>query len=245
MQIRKVDKRYFDSKELRDHFVNGTLHEHHEFFLDEYYDTGDFDVRYFNPYAGNVKSPHVDEIWDHLISAVSEIMEGIPASLYEDGSFWFSLFLTRFQIELLEDYPQLKRTSEPLKNILLKQFNWENYIYKVIVIVKLKAVAMRRFGNTDVIIAVLDDLDLFNYLIKSPLFRNLDFIVSVFELNRQNAFPVRLKSQIKSEKYKQKDKRFGRRIVYELNKVYPVLFVQKFELQELGIKMNDIIKQYQ
>jgi hypothetical protein len=244
MQIRKVDKRYFDSKELRDHFVNGTLHEHHEFFLDEFYDIGDFDIRYFNPYAGNVKSPHIDIIWDHLIAAVSEIMEGIPASLYEDGNFWFSLFLTRFQIELLDDYPQLKKTSEPLKNILLKRFNWENYIYKAVVIVKLKDVAMRRFGNTDVINVILDDLDLFNYLIKSPLFRNLDFIVSVFELNRQNAFPVRLKSQIKSEKYKQKDKRFGRRIVYELNKVYPVLFVQKFELDELGIKMNEIIGQY-
>jgi len=244
MQIRKIDKRYFESKELRDHFVNGTLLNNHEFLLDEYYDTGNFEVHYFNPYAGNTKSPNNDQIWENLISSVSEIMENVPASLYEDESFWFSLFLTRFQIELLDDYPQLRQSSEPLKNILLKKFNWENYIYKAVLIVKLKDAAIRRFGSAEVVDLILDDLDLFNYLIKSPLFRNLDFILNIFELTRRNTFPVRLKSQIKSEKYKQKDKRFGRRIVYELNKVYPVLFVQKFELDELGIKMNEIIGQY-
>lgn len=245
MQIRKVDKRYFNSKELRDHFVNGTIMDFQDCLLNDYYDTNDFDIAYFNPYAGNSKSPDNDEIWENLLSSVEEIMEGIPASLYEDGSFWFSLFLTRFQIELMSDYPQLNKTSEPLKNILLKDFNWENYIYKAIVIIKLKHAAQLRFGNTQIVDSILDDLDLFNYLIKSPLFRNLDFILNIFELNRLNTFPVRLKSQIKSEKYKHKDKRFGRRIVYELNKVYPVLFVQKFEMDELGIKLNEIIRKYQ
>lgn len=245
MQIRKVDKRFFDSKELRDHFVNGTLMDFHECLLNDYFDTGDFDISYFNPYAGNTKSPNNDQIWENLLASVEEIMDGVPASLYEDGSFWFSLFLTRFQIDLMRDYPQLKTSSESLKNILLKGFNWENYIYKAVVIVKLKHASQSRFGNTDVVDLILDDLDLFNYLIKSPLFRNLGFILNIFELTRRNAFPVRLKSQIKSEKYKQKDKRFGRRIVYELNKVYPVLFVQKFEMEELGTKLNEIIRQYQ
>ena len=245
MQIRKVNKSYFKSKELRDHFVSGTLMNFDDCLLNDYYDTGTFEIEYFNPYAGNTKSPNNDQIWNNLIASVGEIMEGIPANLYEDGNFWFSLFLTRFQLELMNDYPQLKKSSDQLKNILLKDFNWENYIYKAVVIVKLKHVAIERFGNTDVVDLILDDLDLFNYLIKSPLFRNLDFILNIFELTRRDAFPVRLKSQIKSEKYKQKDKRFGRRIVYELNKTYPVLFVQKFEMEELGTKLNEIIRQYQ
>jgi hypothetical protein len=245
MRIKKIDKRFFDSKELRDIYVSGSLMDHYELLLDDHYDTGDYEIKYFNPYAGNVKSPSIDQIWMNLISAVEECMENVPARLYEDGSFWFSLFLTRFQLELLEDYPQLKSSSKPLKNILLKQFNWENYIYKAVVIVKLKRAALKRFGNDEIVNLILDDLDLFNYLIKSPLFRNLDFILNIFELTRRSSFPVKLKSQIKSEKYKQKDKRFGRRIVYELNKVYPVLFVQKFEIDELGNKMNEIIRQYQ
>ena len=46
--------------------------------------------------------------------------------------FWYSLLCVYKRDYLLEKYPQVEEGIRRFNNIVLKKFDWENYIYKCV-----------------------------------------------------------------------------------------------------------------
>ena len=83
---------------------------------------------------------------------------------------------------------------------------------------------------------IVENLDVFNYMIKYEVFRNDKFIINVLDIINDNDLAKVLKAKIKDRPDLGKDERYGRRVLFEFNKTYPVVMspmLSKDELEEL------------
>ena len=95
------------------------------------------------------------------------------------------------------------------------------------------------FENSEDEIAFIDiifnNLDVYNYLIKYSIFRNADFVINFLSAVEESGLSDDLKKKIKDRPDLGKDERYGRRVVFELNKNYPIVmapFLGKAELKD-------------
>lgn len=49
-----------------------------------------------------------------------------------DRNFWYSLFLDKLKDRLISEYRISLDSEKDFRNIVLKKFDWENYVYKLI-----------------------------------------------------------------------------------------------------------------
>ncbi len=122
-------------------------------------------------------------------------------------------------------------------NIVVKKFDWENYIYKCV----LGAQYVK--DNTDCdddrdryYDLIVENLDVYNYMIKYEVFRNDKFIINVLDIIDDRGLAKVLKAKIKDRPDLGKDERYGRRVLFEFNKAYPIVMspmLEKDELEEL------------
>ena len=52
--------------------------------------------------------------------------------LHLEEIFWHSLLVTKKREYILEHYPAVKTDRKQFENIVIKSFDWENYIYKCV-----------------------------------------------------------------------------------------------------------------
>ena len=95
-------------------------------------------------------------------------------------------------------YPQVGETIKDFHNIVVKKFDWENYIYKCIL------AAQYVKDNTDneddrkkYYNLIVENLDVFNYMIKYEVFRNDKFIMNVIDIINDRGLAKVLKAKIK------------------------------------------------
>ncbi|WP_243156515.1 DUF6339 family protein [Clostridium sp. C8-1-8] len=165
--------------------------------------------------------------------------------------FWHSLLCQHHREYLLENYPQIKDGGfKEFKNIVFKDFDWENYIYKCI---------LGAQYITDIILdenhqkryykLIAENLDLYNYIIKYSIFRNDVFLIKILEIVDKYEISQILKAKIKDreviERYNLgKDERYGRRVIFEFNKSYPVVMVPMLSDEELEEKFFEHLSLY-
>ena len=73
-------------------------------------------------------------------------------------------------------------------------------------------------------------------MIKYEVFRNDKFIINVLDIINDRGLAKILKAKIKDRPDFGKDERYGRRVLFEFNKAYPIvmsLILEKDELEEL------------
>lgn len=109
------------------------------------------------------------------------------------------------------------------QNIVVKKFDWENYIYKCVM------GAQYVKDNTDCdddrdryYDLIVENLDVYNYIIKYEIFRNDKFLINVVGIIDDRGLAKVLKAKIKGRPDLGKDERYGRRVLFEFNKVYPI-----------------------
>ena len=104
-------------------------------------------------------------------------------------------------------------------NIVFKKFDWENYIYKCILVDQYvndntdNEDDRKKYYNL-----IVENLDVFNYMIKYEVFRNDKFIMNVLDIINDRGLAKVLKSKIKDRPDLGKDERYGRRVLFEFNK---------------------------
>ncbi|OCS90588.1 hypothetical protein [Caryophanon latum] len=74
---------------------------------------------------------------------------------------------------------------------------------------------------------------IFNYIIKYAIFRNSDFVVNILTVIERLQIGDVLKARILDRPDLGKDERYGRRVIFELNKAYPVLMSPLLSIDEL------------
>jgi hypothetical protein len=91
---------------------------------------------------------------------------------------------------------------------------------------------------------IVDNLDLYNYIIKYEIFRNGNFLLNVLDIVEEKNLSKQLKMKIKDRPELGNDPRVGRRVIFEFNKSYPVVLSPMLEKNELEPLFLGNLKKY-
>ncbi|MDM8214322.1 DUF6339 family protein [Enterococcus hirae] len=165
--------------------------------------------------------------------------------VHMNGRFWHSLLTIYKRDYIVEKYPEVLESKGKFENIVLKKFDWENYIYKCVLAAEyISDSDFSEKEENEFISTVVNNLDVYNYIIKYKLFRNRQFVVNFLTMIQENDLSNIMKKRIKNHHELGGDERYGRRVVFELNKSYPVLMAPFMDKNELLNKSLEILQQY-
>lgn len=134
---------------------------------------------------------------------------------------------------LLKMYPQIQEDYKDFCNIVIKKFDWENYIYKAILIAQYVEECAAPEKQEQYYHLILQNMDVFNYIIKYEIFRNGRFLINIMDIIEETGLSKVLKAKIRNRPDLGKDERYGRRVIFEFNKAYPVVMSPMLEKEEL------------
>ncbi len=159
--------------------------------------------------------------------------------------FWYSLLCVHKRDFLLREYSQIGESIKDFHNIVVKKFDWENYIYKCV----LGAQYVKDNTNCDedrnrYYDLIVENLDVYNYMIKYEVFRNDKFIINILDIIDDRGLAKVLKAKIKDRPDLGKDERYGRRVLFEFNKAYPIVMSPMLEKDELEVLFKEYLGYY-
>src|SRR5699024_5205116 len=121
-------------------------------------------------------------------------------------------------------YPQVNKGFNHFRNVVTKSFDWENYIYKCFIGAQYIDDHIRdEKEKIHYYEMIIDNLDLYNYIIKHEISRNSKLLINVLDIIDELKLSSLLKANIKGREDLGTDERYGRRVMFEFNKSYPVI----------------------
>lgn len=235
MEIRLLKKDYIKKEEFYKDFLDDKIIEHDEYFSDEVVhvkEAPDFPI-----YMGKGSEEEKAILFKKAFEVMANCYLDTDRDIHMNEMFWYSLLCVHKRDFLLREYPQISESIKDFHNIVVKKFDWENYIYKCV----LGAQYVK--DNTDCdedreryYDLIVENLDVYNYMIKYEVFRNDKFIINVLDIINDRGLDKVLKAKIKDRPDLGKDERYGRRVLFEFNKAYPIVMspmLEKDELEEL------------
>lgn len=230
IEVRLLKKGYKNNPEIYNDFLEGEIKNKDEYFSDEVFklnEAPDFPIYIVD------KSKREEEFLE-AFDIISKSYIDIDREIYMSEVFWHSLLCVHKRDYLLEKYPEIKESEKDFKNIVLKKFDWENYIYKSILAVQYVTDRVQSKEERERYFKlIIENLDLYNYIIKYEIFRNDNFLLNVLDIIDECNLSKILKAKIKDRPDLGKDERYGRRVIFEFNKSYPIVMSPMLEKDEL------------
>lgn len=160
--------------------------------------------------------------------------------------FWHSLLVLYQRDYIVEKYPEVLSDRKKFDNIVLKTFDWENYIYKCVLAAEYIYDQNYKTEEEEInfMRIIYNNLDLYNYLIKYAIFRNSTFIINFLTAVEEDGLSEIMKKKIKDRPDLGKDERYGRRVIFELNKNYPIIMAPFLEKEELKEEIQEALALY-
>ena len=244
MEIKMLSEGYLRGDTIYEDFLKDQIHDNVENFTGEIIwieEAPDF------PVYLNVKPEERIELYLEAFNVMSNSYLNTPRDVHFDSVFWYSLLCTTKREKLLKRYPEIGQSEKSFRNIVLKDFDWENYIYKCVLGAQYICDNFKSDGDRKMYFElIVNNLDLFNYIIKYEVFRNDRFLINVLDIIKENGLSEILKAKIKGREDLGKDERIGRRVIFEFNKSYPVVLAPTLDKKELeGIFLEHLGKYYQ
>lgn len=166
--------------------------------------------------------------------AIASSYVNLDRDTHFNERFWHSLLITKKRDYIIGKYPQVLESYRDFCNIIIKGFDWENYIYKCILAVEyIEDTTELVLSKEQYYELIVDNLDIFNYIIKYSIFRNGEFLVKILTVIHNLEISELLKAKITDRPDLGKDERYGRRVIFELNKAYPVLMSPLLDIEAL------------
>jgi hypothetical protein len=232
VEIRLLKKGYKNNEQFYKDFLEDQIKTKDEYFSDDVVhldEAPDFPV-----YLAQRSETDRKELFLEAFDVISRSYLNTDRDIHFDEIFWHSLLTVTKREYLLEQYPQIAEGINHFNNIVLKDFNWENYIYKCVLGAQYINDAVTedadRLRYYDLLI---DNLDMYNYIIKYEIFRNDRFLLNILDLIDELNLSKVMKSKITGRDDLGKDERVGRRVIFEFNKSYPVIMSPMIEKDEL------------
>ena len=85
---------------------------------------------------------------------------------------------------------------------------------------------------------------MYNYIIKYEIFRNDKFLLNILDIIDELDLAKVMKAKIKDRPDLGKDERYGRRVLFEFNKAYPVVMSPMLEKDELEVLFMEYLGYY-
>jgi hypothetical protein len=238
VEIRLLKKGYKNNEQFYRDFLDNQIRFKDEYFSDEVVyieEAPDFPV-----YLAQRSEAERRELFLEAFGVISRSYLKTDRDIHFEEVFWHSLLSVTKREYLLEQYPQIAEGINHFNNIVLKDFNWENYIYKCVLGAQYINDAVtdeaERLRYYDLLI---DNLDMYNYIIKYEIFRNDRFLLNILDIIDELDLSKVMKAKITGRDDLGKDERFGRRVIFEFNKSYPVIMspmIEKDELKEFFLQ---------
>ena len=231
MEIRLLKEGYKKDESLYTAFKNGEVTDD-LFFSGEVIEVEqapDFPI-----YMGKGSESQKKEDFMAAFKVIASSYVNVDRDIHLNERFWHSLFITKKRNYIIEKYPQVLENYREFVNIVIKDFDWENYIYKCILAVEyIEDATELVFSKEQYYELIVDNLDIYNYIIKYAIFRNGEFLVKILTVIHNLGISELLKGKITDRPDLGKDERYGRRVIFELNKAYPVLMSPMLDIEAL------------
>lgn len=241
MQIRLLKKHYLDSDGIFDDFKNNKVNSPENFSIEV---VEIDDITFFPIYMANKDGINWKQDYRVAFHTMIDKYMNVPREILMNESFWRTLLLVHFRDEIITKYPQVIEHESKFRNIIMKKFDWENYIYKVVL------ASQYVYDNADTVKfdsyfdTILDNLDLYNYMIKYNIFKNGTFIIRILDIVNELNISSILKAKIKDREDLGDDERYGRRVIFEFNKDYPVVMSPLMDYDKLKVMFIENLKKY-
>ena len=162
-----------------------------------------------------------------------------------NDQFWYSLLCVYKRDYIIDKYPKVLEDLKEFNKIVLKKFDWENYIYKSVIAAQYISDYTTDLDERNRYYKLItNNLDVYNYIIKYNIFRNDQFLINILDIIDENDISEKMKAKLKNRPDLGKDERVGRRVIYELNKSYPVVLSPFLSKEELELLVLDHLKLY-
>jgi len=241
MEIRLLNSGYKKNEEIYQDFLDGTLSYDKDYFSSDFViidEIPDFPIYLANK-GTNEFVDAVKILKEHMVSTDRDI--------HLDSRFWHSFLLVEKRDYILDKYPQVKESIKNFNNIVMKKFDWENYIYKCML--SAEYISNAKLDSVEeeekYMRLIYENLDLFNYIIKYPIFRNSEFIIKLFNIIDEENLSSKMKEKIKHRSDLGNDERYGRRVIFELNKNYPIIMSPFLDKEELKTEIYSALELYE
>lgn len=238
MEVRLLEKGYKNNEQFYRDFLDDSIRYKDEYFSGEVVtllEAPDFPV-----YMAKVNEEERKRLFLGALEIITDSYLQTPRDLHFDELFWHSLLTVHKREFLLETYPQISESISHFNNIVIKKFDWENYIYKCVLGAQyINDTTQDDHDKRHYYHLLIDNLDLYNYIIKYEIFRNQQFLINILDIIDELNLSKVMKGKIKGRDDLGKDERVGRRIIFEFNKSYPVIMspmLEKDELKELFLE---------
>ena len=222
MEIRLLKKGYKDNEQFYRDFLDDKIVGNEDYFSGETVsiaDAPDFPI-----YMGRGSEDEKKQAFREAFKIIASSYIHTDRDLHLDELFWHSLLVTTKRDYILRHYPEVESGIGKFQTIVTKTFDWENYIYKCVLATEYIEDYINdpdeklRFYEL-----VLDNLDIYNYIIKYAIFRNAEFLIKILDIIDELNISSIMKAKIKNRPDLGKDERYGRRVIFELNKNYPII----------------------
>lgn len=221
MQIKLLNEEYKVDEQFYKSFLEDNLRQS-EFVSDEFVNIPE-ELPDFQIYFANIDKTVRESEYLKTIRIIAQKVINLDRDIVMEERFWHSWLCLYKREYLVEKYPQIMENYDIFKRIVIKKFDWENYIYKAILIAQYVDENVQKEQHEKYYHLILQNMDMFNYIIKYEIFRNGSFLIKIMEIIDETGLSQLLKSKIKGRPDLGKDERYGRRVIFELNKAYPII----------------------
>src|SRR5699024_1679092 len=232
MEIRLLDKGYKNNEQFYQDFLDDKINAKDEYFTKELVyikEAPDFPI-----YMGRGSEEYKKQGFLEAFRTIAKSYLDTERDLLLDERFWHSLLITHKREYILDHYPEVGESMSKFRNIVLKKFDWENYIYKCILGEQYINDHVDDEGERERYYELItDNLDIYNYIIKYEIFRNDKFLINVLDIIDELNLSKIMKAKIKGREDLGDDERYGRRVIFEFNKSYPIVMAPMLEKDEL------------
>nr|WP_144924625.1 hypothetical protein [Paenibacillus bovis] len=243
MEIRLLKKGYKNNEQFYQDFLEDKINSNDEYFTNEFVtitDAPDFPI-----YMGRGSEEEKKQAFRQAFEVIASSYIHTDRDLHLEEIFWHSLLVTKKREYILEQYPVVKTDMKQFENIVIKSFDWENYIYKCVLATEyiedlIEDPAKKSYYYN----LVLENLDIYNYIIKYAIFRNAEFLIKILTIIDQLQISDIMKEKIKGRPDLGKDERYGRRVIFELNKNYPVIMSPLLDIESLKQEVLQALSYY-
>ncbi|MFH7819161.1 hypothetical protein [Neobacillus thermocopriae] len=232
MEIRLLKRGYKNNEQFYKDFLDDRIKDNDDYFSGEVVYIAE--APSFPIYMGQGSELERKKAFLEAFDVITNYYLHTDRDLHFDEVFWHSLLTVKHRDYVVKKYPQIAESMKQFNNIVLKDFNWENYIYKCVLgaqyindTIENEAERKRYYE------LLVDNLDLYNYIIKYEIFRNDRFLINILDIIDEMNLSKVMKSKITGRDDLGKDERVGRRVIFEFNKSYPVVMSPMLEKEEL------------
>lgn len=242
LEVKLLKKEYLKTEQFYKDFLDGNLLERDDYFTEEsvYLDEApDFPI-----YLHTANEARKIELFFEAFDVLSNYYLETDRDIHFNEMFWYSLFCVYKRDYLISQYPEIKDNIKYFHNIVLKKFDWENYVYKCILGAQYIKDNVSEEEREKYYHLIVENLDLYNYIIKYEIFRNDKFLINVLDIIHDRRLGKILKAKIKGRDDLGKDERVGRRVIFEFNKSYPIVMSPMMSKEELEVLFLQYLSLY-